>query len=74
MAFGKCDNCEQTVKAKQSGKGYILPLFLLFSGLLMLAYEHDLGKSLSVVTVLGGLSAASGFIWLCIMGVRYFRS
>ena len=74
MAFGKCENCEQTVKAKHSGKKYILPLFFLFTGLLMLAYEHDLGKSLSVLTVLGGISAASGFIWLCVTGVRYFRS
>ncbi len=65
MAFGKCEKCEQTVKVKQSGKRYILPLFFLFSGLLMLAYERDLGKSLSVITVLGGLSAASGFIRLC---------
>jgi hypothetical protein len=62
------------LKAKQSGKRYIIPLFFLFSGLLMLAYERDLGKSLPVITVLGGLSAASGFIWLCVTGVRYFRS
>ena len=59
MAFGKCENCEQTVKAKQSGKRYILPLLFLFSGLLMLAYERDLEKSFSVITVLGGISAAS---------------
>jgi cell division protein FtsW (lipid II flippase) len=74
MAFGKCENCEQTVKAKQSGKRYILPLFFLFTGLLMLAYEHDLGKSLSVITVLGGISAVSGLVWLCVTGIRYFRS
>ncbi len=74
MALGKCENCEQAVKAKHSGKRYILPLFFLFSGLLILAYERDLGKSFSVVTVLGSISAASGFIWLCVTGVRYFRS
>jgi uncharacterized membrane protein YgdD (TMEM256/DUF423 family) len=74
MAFGKCDNCEQTVKAKKSGKRYIIPLFFLFSGLLMLAYERDLGKSFPVITVLGGISAACGFVWLCLTGVRYFRS
>jgi len=28
MAFGKCEKCEQPVKVKQSGKWYILPLFL----------------------------------------------
>ncbi len=74
MAFGKCEKCEQTVRVKQSGKRYILPLFFFFTGLLILAYERDLGKSLSVITVLGGISAASGFIWLCVTGVRYFRS
>jgi hypothetical protein len=74
MAFGKCENCEQTVKAKQSGKRYILPLFFLFAGFLILAYERDLDKSLSVITVLGGISAVSGLIWLCVTGFRYFRS
>ncbi len=74
MAFGKCEKCEQTVKVKQSGKRYILPLFFLFTGLLTLAYERDLGKSLSVITFLGGLSAVFGLIWLCVTGIRYFRS
>lgn len=74
MAFGKCDNCEQAVKTKQSGKRYILPLFFLFSGLLALAYERDLGRPLSVIIVLGVISAASGFVWLCVTGIRYFRS
>jgi hypothetical protein len=66
MAFGKCEKCEQTVRVKQSGKRYILPLFFFFTGLLILA--------LSVITVLGGLSAVSGLIWLCVTGFRYFRS
>ena len=74
MAFGKCENCEQTVKAKQSGKRYILPLFFLFTGLLMLAYERDLGKSLSVITVLGGVSTTAGFVWLVVKGVRYISN
>ena len=74
MAFGKCDKCEQSVKVKQSGKWYILPLFFLFTGLLMLAYERDPGNASSVITVLGGLSATAGFVWLCVKGVRYISN
>jgi drug/metabolite transporter (DMT)-like permease len=71
MAFGKCDNCEQQVKVKQTKQKYILPLFLFFAGLLILAYERDLGNPHSVVTVLGGLAAVAGFVWLVLKGVRY---
>jgi hypothetical protein len=71
MAFGKCDNCEQTVKVKQTKQKYILPLFLFFSGLLILAYERDLGNPHSVVTVLGGFATTVGFVWLVLKGVRY---
>jgi cell division protein FtsW (lipid II flippase) len=71
MAFGKCDNCEQTVKVKQSGRQYILPLFFFFSGLLVLAYEHDLGSSRPVVAILGGLSTIAGFVWLVVKVIRY---
>ncbi len=71
MAFGKCDNCEQTVKEKRAGKKYILPLFFFFSGLLALAYERDLGSSRPIIAVPGGLSAVVGFVWLVIKGIRY---
>ncbi len=74
MAFGKCDKCEQSVKVKKSGKRYILPLFFLFSGLLILAYEHDLNNSGIGLMILGSVTAASGVIWLVVIGVRYFRS
>lgn len=74
MAFGKCEKCEQPVKVKQSGKWYILPLFFLSAGLLMLAYERDLGNSLSVITVLGGIAVTSGFVWLVVKGVRYLSN
>lgn len=74
MAFGKCENCEQKVKTKHSGKKYILPLFLLFTGLLILAYEHDLDKPHLVIIVLGGISATAGFVWLIVKGVRYISS
>jgi hypothetical protein len=71
MAFGKCDNCEQSVKAKQSGRKYILPLFFFFSGLLILAYERDIGNTSPIITVLGGLSTTAGFVWLVVKGIRY---
>ncbi len=71
MAFGKCDNCEQTVKEKQSRKWYVLPLFFFFSGLLVLAYERDLGNPHPIIAVLGGLSTTAGFVWLVVKGIRY---
>ena len=74
MAFGKCEKCEKPGKVKQSGKWYILPLFFLFTGLLILAYERDLGNSLSVITILGVLSATVGFVWLIVKGVRYISN
>ncbi len=74
MAFGKCEKCEQPGKVKQSGKWYILPLLFLFTGLLMLAYERDLGNPRSVITVLGGISTTAGFVWLVVKGVRYISN
>ncbi len=74
MTFGKCDKCEQSDKVKQSGKRYILPLFFLFSGLLVLAYEHELSDSNTGLIILGSVAAASGTIWLAMTGIRYFRS
>jgi len=71
MAFDKCDNCEQTVKEKRSGKRYILPLFFFFSGLLILAYERDLGSPRPIIGVLGGISTVAGFVWLVVKGIRY---
>ncbi len=74
MAFGKCEKCEQSVKVKQSGKRYILPLFFLFSGLLVLAYEYDLGSPRSAITILGCISTTAGFVWLVVKGVRYISN
>ncbi|MCP4297523.1 MAG: hypothetical protein GY786_18145 [Proteobacteria bacterium] len=71
MAFGKCDNCEQTVKEKRSGKRNLLPLLFFFSGLLILAYERDLGSPHPIIAVLGGLSTTAGFVWLVVKGIRY---
>ncbi len=73
MAFGKCENCEQAVKVKQSRKRYILPMFFLFSGLLVLAYEHDLRDSSIGLMILGSASTVSGFIWLIVTGASYFK-
>lgn len=74
MAFGKCEKCEQPAKVKQSGKKYLLPLFFLFTGLLILAYQCDLGDLRSVKTVLGGCLSAAGFVWLVVKGVRYISN
>jgi hypothetical protein len=74
MASGKCENCEHSVKVKQSRRRYILPLFFLFSGLLILAYEHDLSKPSIGLIIMGSVTAVSGLIWLIVIGMRYFRN
>jgi drug/metabolite transporter (DMT)-like permease len=71
MTFGKCDNCEQTVKEKRPGRRCILPLFFFFSGLLILAYERDLGSPRPIIAILGGISTAAGFALLVVTGIRY---
>lgn len=74
MYSEKCESCGHSVKAKQSRKKYILPLFFLFSGLLMLAYERDLDNPNIIMTILGGLSATAGFAWLVVTGFRSSRN
>jgi len=74
MSFGKCENCGHSVKVKQSRKRYILPLFFLFSGLLILVYERDLDNPNIIMTILGSLSATAGFVWLAVTGFRSIRN
>ncbi len=74
MSFGNCESCDHSVKPKQSGKRYILPLFFLFSGLLLLVYERDLDNSNIIMTILGSLSATAGFVWLVVTGLRSIRN
>jgi hypothetical protein len=74
MSFEDCENCSQSVKPKQSGKRYILPLFFLFSGLLLLVYERDLDDPIIIMTILGSLSATAGFVWLVVTGLRSIRN
>ena len=70
MPLEKCDNCGQLVKVKQSKKRYMLPLFFLFSGLLLIVYERDLNTPNLIMIILGSLSATAGFVWLVVTGLR----
>ena len=74
MSFGKCGNCGHSVNVKQSRKRYILPLFFLFSGLLLLVYERDLNNPNIIMTILGSLSATAGFVWLVVTGLHSGRN
>ena len=74
MSIEKCENCGHSVKVKQSRKRYILPLFFLFSGLLVLVYERDLNNPNIIMTILGSLSATAGFVWLVVTGLRSNRN
>jgi len=46
-------------------------LFFLFAGLLILAYERDLGNTRPFITILGGILTTVGFVWLIVKGIRY---
>ncbi len=74
MSIEKCESCDHSVKVKQSRKKYILPLFFLFSGLLLFVYERDLNNPNIIMTILGSLSSTAGFVWLVVTGLRSSRN
>ena len=66
MPTVKCDNCGHSVEVEDATKKYRLPLFFIFLGLAVLAYEHTVNNPSLIITILGGLSATSGLIWLVV--------
>ena len=66
MLSVKCDNCDHLVKVEDTAKEYKLPLLFIFLGLTVLVYVRDLSNPGIVITILGGLSATSGLVWLVV--------
>ena len=62
----KCDNCGHSVEVEDSTKKYTLPLFFIFLGIALLAYEHTVNNPSLIITILGCQSATVGLIWLVV--------
>ncbi len=74
MPSVECDNCDHFVKVEDTAKKYKLPLLFIFLGLAVLAYVRNLSNPGIVITILGGLSATSGLVWLVVTRLVYNRN
>ena len=73
MSTVKCDNCGHSVEVEDATKKYRLPLFFIFLGTAILAYEHIVNNPSLIITILGGQSAFVGLIWLVVTRFRSNR-
>ncbi len=71
MLTVKCDKCGHSVEVEDATKRYRLPLFFIFLGTAVLAFQHVVNKPSLIITILGVQSAMVGLIW---MVVARFRS
>ena len=71
MLSVKCDNCDHLVKVEGTTKEYRLPLLFVFLGLTVLVYVRNLSNPGIVITILGGLYATSGLVWLVVSRLVY---
>ncbi len=62
----KCNNCGHSVEVEDATKKYRLPLFFVFLGTAILAYEHTTNNPSLIITILGAQSAIVGLIWLVV--------
>jgi len=70
MPAVKCDNCGHSVKVEDATNRYRLPLFLVFLGLTVLVFQHTASNPSLIITILGGLSAIVGLVWLVVTRFR----
>jgi hypothetical protein len=70
----KCPKCKHSFEVEDATKKYRLPLFFIFLGLAVLAYEHTVNNPSLIITILGGQSAIVGLIWLVITRFRSGRN
>ncbi len=66
MPSVKCDNCGHSVEVEDSTKKYRLPLFFIFLGTAILAYEHTVNNPSFILTILGASSATAGLVWMIV--------
>ncbi len=69
----KCPKCGHSVEVEDTTKKYRLPLFFVFLGAAILAYEHTVNNPSLIITILGGQSAFVGLIWLVVTRFRSGR-
>ncbi len=73
MPTVKCDNCGHSVEVEDGTKKYRLPLFFIFLGTAILAYENLVSNPSLIITLLGCQSATAGLIWLVVTRLRSGR-
>jgi hypothetical protein len=66
MLTVKCNNCGHSVEVENSTNKYRLPLFFVFLGIALLAYEHTISNPSLIITILGAQSAIFGLVWLVV--------
>ena len=66
----KCPKCEHSFEIEDATKKYRLPLFFIFLGIAILAYENLTSNPSLIITLLGCQSAIVGLIWLVVARVR----
>jgi len=66
MPSVKCDNCGHSVEVEDTSKKYKLPLLFIFLGIAILVYERNLSSPGIAMTILGGVLATAGLIWLIV--------
>ncbi len=73
MLTVECDNCGNSIEVEYSTKKYRLPLFFIFLGTAILAYENLVSNPSLIITLLGCQSAVVGLIWLVVTRLRSNR-
>jgi hypothetical protein len=66
----KCDKCGHSVEVEDTTKKYKLPLFFIFLGIAILAYENSTSNPSLIITLLGCQSATLGLVWLVVTRLR----
>ena len=74
MPTVKCDNCGHLVEVEDVTKKYRPPLFFIFLGTTVLVFQHAFNKPSLIITILGGLSAIVGLVWLVVTRFRSGRN
>jgi len=74
MPTVKCDNCGHSVEVEDSTKKYRLPLFFIFLGIAILAYENLVSNPSLIIAILGCQSATAGLVWLVVTRVVSSRN
>ena len=74
MPTVKCDNCGHSVEVEDATKKYRLPLFFIFLGTAILAYENLVSNPSLIITILGCQSVTVGLVWLVVTRVLANRT